>query len=241
MKKELQELLEYSKIELIEKKENSEYLGTIRFKFAEAEKTNKNKRVYSQKVLDSAIEKLRSKDKAVLGQSGHPKDGATVLDSVSHVLDKIERNGKNYFAEAKLLNTTSGKNIKILSKVTSIGASMRGRGELQRNEDGVHEVKDGYELHSIDLVLDPSFKDARLVTESDAKRILNPTEASEKQKELKERIRNDMKPKGRIKNPDFNEEYISDESAYRQFDEAVRSCYQGSLVEFKENVLKKKK
>jgi len=171
---QLIENIKDAKVELIEEKETDKFLGTIKFEFAEYDFVNKNNRKYSKKVLDEAIEKLDT-EKGVLGQSGHPKDGATVLDAASHLIKKFWTKGRRYWAEAKLLNTVSGRNIKTLSKITDIGASLRGFGEVKQ-EDGVDVIQEGYEIKSVDLVLNPSFDFAHVVTEEDVKEYIKINE-----------------------------------------------------------------
>jgi len=126
----------------------------LRFQFMEADKQNLNKRTYPLPILSHAIEEAQAKIDAgasLYGSTDHQvKMG---LDDVSHRLLKLEMRNKEAWAEAAVLPTTKGKNLAVLIKAGgSVGVSARGLGTVEK---GV--VQEGYILHGVDCVLDPSF------------------------------------------------------------------------------------
>ena len=103
----------------------------------------------------------RLKKQDVAGRIEHSEFGGAELHKISHVITdvKFDEKTKEAIASAKLLNTTSGRDLKTLVKTVNLGASMVGRGNI--DDDGV--VADDYELSQIDLVKNPSFGDVTKV------------------------------------------------------------------------------
>lgn len=154
-----------------------------------AEIVNKNKRVYTrglwEKLLAEGsgfIERLRNR--RVLGELGHPKDGKTDLSKVSHLVTNVwmdeARNpdciacktGSNphahIMAEEEVLDTPHGKILASLYEAgVQLGVSSRGQGSV-RAEGDVSYVNDDYRLETFDHVLDPSTPGAypRVMSES---------------------------------------------------------------------------
>jgi hypothetical protein len=79
------------------------------------------------------------------------------LDRVSHMITKLEADGKNFVGEAKLLGTPMGEIAKALIKDGGkLGVSSRGMGSLE-SRGGANYVKDDFYLATAaDIVADPS-------------------------------------------------------------------------------------
>ena len=131
--------------------------------FMQAEKKNKNGRVYPQKVLfneaNRYIKEYVKKNRA-MGELGHP-DGPTVnLERVSHVIKELKVDGNDIRGKAKVMDTPYGKIVKnLIDEGTNLGVSTRGMGSL-KNVNGINEVQKDFMLSAVDIVADPSAPDA---------------------------------------------------------------------------------
>lgn len=147
--------------------QNVEYIieqktGGMKIKgiFMQAEQKNRNGRVYPFPILEKEVKRYNEefiKEGRAFGELGHP-DGPTVnLDRVSHMITRLEPNGKNFIGEAKLLSTPMGEIAKALIKDGGkLGVSSRGMGSLE-SRNGVNYVKDDFYLATAaDIVADPS-------------------------------------------------------------------------------------
>lgn len=152
-----------STFKIIEAGEKDQFLATLEFSWGEGDFKNKNDRTYPfEKVWKPAVETFENKVKAsvVPGQSDHPMlSSNTQLASVSHILQKIWLEGKKAFARASILKTSKGVDLlRVLKSGVTLGASLRGMGEV----DAQGNVKPGLTIQTVDLVLNPSFKDAKI-------------------------------------------------------------------------------
>lgn len=131
--------------------------------FMEADKKNRNGRVYPKKILEREVERYNEefvKQMRALGELGHP-DGPTInLQRVSHVITELRGDGSNVIGKAKILNTKPGKVVKeFIDNGIKIGVSSRGMGSL-KNVEGVNEVQEDFILSAVDIVADPSAPNA---------------------------------------------------------------------------------
>jgi hypothetical protein len=132
----------------------------IRGIFMQSEQKNRNGRVYPFNVLEKEVKRYNEefiKQGRAFGELGHP-DGPTVnLDRVSHMITRLEPDGKNFIGEAKLLSTPMGEIAKaLISDGGKLGVSSRGMGSLE-SRNGVNYVKDDFYLATAaDIVADPS-------------------------------------------------------------------------------------
>lgn len=156
---------ELTDVEFItEDKESGGKNYKIRGIFMQSDIKNRNGRVYPQEVLAKEVAKYNknfiSQNRA-FGELGHP-DGPTVnLERVSHMITKMNPDGKNFVGEAKIMDTPMGKIVKnLMDEGAKLGVSSRGMGSLdQRN--GVNYVKDDFYLATAgDIVADPSAPNA---------------------------------------------------------------------------------
>ena len=132
----------------------------IRGIFMQADQKNRNGRVYPMGVLQKEVNRYNKEFVAegrAFGELGHPEGPTVNLDRVSHMITKLEANGKNFVGEAKLLSTPMGEIAKALIKDGGkLGVSSRGMGSLE-NKGGANYVKDDFYLATAaDIVADPS-------------------------------------------------------------------------------------
>ena len=131
----------------------------IRGIFAQAEKKNRNGRIYPMPIMEKALKKYDTeqvqKGRAV-GELNHPEGPTVNLDKVSHKINKLEFQGNDIVGEASILETPMGQIVKgLLDGGVTFGVSTRGMGSLsQRNNAMV--VNDDYILNAVDIVQDPS-------------------------------------------------------------------------------------
>lgn len=135
--------------------------------FLQADTQNRNGRVYPQAILDKEInryieEVINQNLISSCGELMHPENSPEVNpDRISHRILSLQREGKDYIGRAKILTETPcGKIVKILmDENLKIGVSSRALGSLQE-VNGVQEVQDDLRLSTIDIVGEPSVKDA---------------------------------------------------------------------------------
>lgn len=131
--------------------------------FMEADKKNRNGRMYPKKILFDEVKRYNedfvNKNRG-MGELGHP-DGPTVnLERVSHIIKELTTDGSNIMGKAKILDTPYGKIVKnLIDEGVKIGVSSRGMGSL-KNVDGVNEVQEDFMLAAVDIVADPSAPNA---------------------------------------------------------------------------------
>jgi len=148
----------------------------------EADKVNKNNRIYPRDVLEEAVEELqtRIKKKRVFGQTDHPMLAAGRLSESSHLTTDVywEDGSNRLIAEHLILNTPSGEILKeIIRAGGRPGMSSRGRGTSVSKKIGgreVEEIQKGFRFDGFDFVINPSVTTARI-----RKIIENAVEAEE--------------------------------------------------------------
>lgn len=151
---------------LTEKREDGKKDFYIEGVFMQAERPNKNKRVYSEGVLTREVNRynkeLVEKNRA-FGELGHPNGPSINLDRVSHIITelKYDPSTHNFLGKAKVLDTPMGNIARgIIESGGQLGVSSRGMGSL-KERNGIMEVQDDYYLATAaDIVADPSAPDA---------------------------------------------------------------------------------
>ncbi len=85
--------------------------------FMQAEKQNRNGRVYPRHVLSKEVERYNkdyvNKNRA-FGELGHPDSPTINLDRVSHMITSLRSDGNNFIGKAKILDTPNGQIVKSL-------------------------------------------------------------------------------------------------------------------------------
>ena len=156
---------EIEKVEVLTESKNGKKSLYIKGPFLQAEKVNRNGRMYPMGIMEREVERY-SKDYVqkgrALGELGHP-DGPTVnLDRVSHKITELYRDGNNFIGKAQILSTPMGKIAESLLKDgVTLGVSSRGIGSLRETKNGYKEVGEDFMLATAaDIVADPSAPDA---------------------------------------------------------------------------------
>jgi len=130
--------------------------------FMQADKENKNGRIYPRSVMEKELERYQSliKEKRSLGELGHPPNPTINLNNVSHLITNLRFEGSDIVGKAKVLDTPMGKIDKnFIEEGVRLGVSSRGLGSL-KEKNGINEVQDDFHLATVDIVADPSAPDA---------------------------------------------------------------------------------
>lgn len=128
--------------------------------FAQAEKENRNGRIYPKKIMESAVNKYIKEfvsSRRALGELSHPENRPTVKPELaSHLITEFRMDGNNVMGKAKVLNTPQGQIVKgLLEGGVKLGVSTRGLGSVTE-KNGSTFVGDDYTLMAVDVVSDPS-------------------------------------------------------------------------------------
>ena len=152
-----------SDLEVIEEKVGGKKTLAIEGVFMQADKKNRNGRVYEKEVLENAVNKYvkeQVETGRAVGELNHP-DGPTInLDKVSHKITELRWDGSNVIGKASILKTPMGQIVEgLLEGGVKLGVSSRGMGSLvQRN--GTQHVGKDFMLSTVDIVQDPSAPEA---------------------------------------------------------------------------------
>lgn len=147
---------------LVEKKEDGTKNIFIEGIFMQAEKPNKNGRMYPKGIMEKEIARYQDliNEKRSLGELGHPPNPQINLNQVSHLITDLRFEGNDIIGKAKILDTPMGKIAKnFLEEGVRLGVSSRGLGSL-KEKNGINEVQDDFHLATVDIVADPSAPDA---------------------------------------------------------------------------------
>jgi len=148
---------------IVEKKENGDKNYVIEGVFAQADKKNRNGRIYPKQIMEPAVDKYVTEQvskKRAVGELNHPEGPTVNLDKVSHLITDLKFEGNDVVGRAQILDTPMGKIVKgLLEGGVQLGVSTRGMGSLE-NRNGAMVVKDDFILSTIDIVQDPSAPEA---------------------------------------------------------------------------------
>lgn len=127
--------------------------------FAQAEKKNRNKRIYPKKILESAVDKYVqnyvSMDRA-LGELNHPAYPMPDPAQACILIKELKWNGNDVYGKAKVLSSEKGKTLAaLINDGVRFGVSTRGVGSITEKAD-VGIVESDYAINAIDVVLMPS-------------------------------------------------------------------------------------
>ena len=148
---------------LTEKKEDGTKSVYIEGIFMQAEKPNRNGRMYGKSIMEREVQKYQEliNEKRSLGELGHPPNPSINLNQVSHMITGLKFEGNDIYGKAKILDTPMGKIAKnFIEEGVRLGVSSRGLGSVKLNKEGVNEVQDDFHLATVDIVADPSAPDA---------------------------------------------------------------------------------
>lgn len=130
--------------------------------FMQANRENKNGRVYPKAIMEKEVGRYQQliKEKRSLGELGHPPNPTINLNQVSHLITELTFMGDDVIGRAKILDTPMGNIAKnFINEGVMLGVSSRGLGSLKM-KNGVNEVQDDFHLATVDIVADPSAPDA---------------------------------------------------------------------------------
>lgn len=150
---------------ITEAKESGEKEYFIEGVFLQANKKNRNGRIYPLHIMEKEVnrymEEVVNKNRAY-GELGHPAGPQINLDRVSHLITNLRRDGDNFIGKAKIANTPMGNIARgLLQSGAQLGVSSRGMGSLKPSKDGIMEVQEDFHLATAaDIVADPSAPDA---------------------------------------------------------------------------------
>lgn len=131
--------------------------------FLQAEKPNRNGRIYPKHVLEDEVRKYQTKilERSSVGELGHPDTPTINLDRTSHLITELRFDGNNVYGKAKILDTPYGNIVKsFIKEGIKLGVSSRGVGSVKTNRNGLDEVQGDFILSTIDIVQNPSAPDA---------------------------------------------------------------------------------
>lgn len=127
--------------------------------FMQAEKQNRNNRIYPRAVLKDAVSRFIAEQVSTgraVGELNHPEGPQINLDKVSHRITELKWNGDDVCGKALILNTPMGMIVKgLLDGGVKLGVSSRGMGSVE-SRNGKTYVKEDFSLATIDIVQDPS-------------------------------------------------------------------------------------
>lgn len=148
---------------IVEKKEDGSKKYVIEGVFAQADKKNRNGRIYPKPIMERAVGKYVSDQvskKRAVGELNHPEGPTVNLDKVSHLITDLQVKGNDVVGKAQILETPMGKVVEgLLEGGVQLGVSTRGMGSLEQR-NGAMYVKDDFILSTVDIVQDPSAPDA---------------------------------------------------------------------------------
>jgi hypothetical protein len=159
---DLSEQIEY----ITEARESGEKNHYIQGPFMQAERPNRNGRIYPIDVLQNAVNVYIEKKvnmNCAYGEFEHPETGPRInLERVSHMVTELKFDGSDVIGKAKLTETPMGKiAIGLLKSGANLGVSSRGMGSLVPSKDGIMIVQPDFQLATAaDIVADPSAPNA---------------------------------------------------------------------------------
>lgn len=133
--------------------------------FMQAEKKNRNGRIYPKSILDEAVS-VYNKDfiqkKRAIGELNHPPRLNVDPAEASHLITELYWSGNDVFGKAKILEgTPKGSILKgLIDGGVCMGVSSRAAGSVKKNKLGINEVQNDLRLSTVDAVSDPSAPDA---------------------------------------------------------------------------------
>ena len=127
--------------------------------FMQAEKQNRNNRIYPRAILRDAVSRFVAEQVSTgraVGELNHPDGPQINLDKVSHRITELRWQNDDVYGKALVLNTPMGMIVKgLLDGVVKLGVSSRGMGSVE-SRGGKTYVKEDFSLATVDIVQDPS-------------------------------------------------------------------------------------
>ena len=131
--------------------------------FMQADKKNRNGRIYEKSILENAVNRYVKEQVSTgraVGELNHPEGPGINLDKVSHKITELRFEGSDVIGKASILQTPMGKIVEgLLEGGVKLGVSSRGMGSLEK-KNGVMSVGKDFMLATVDIVQDPSAPEA---------------------------------------------------------------------------------
>ncbi len=131
--------------------------------FMQADKKNRNGRIYEKSILEGAVNRYVKEQVSTgraVGELNHPAGPGINLDKVSHKITELRFEGSDVIGKASILKTPMGKIVEgLLEGGVKLGVSSRGMGSLEQ-KNGVMKVGKDFILATVDIVQDPSAPEA---------------------------------------------------------------------------------
>lgn len=131
--------------------------------FMQAEKENRNRRIYPKSILNAAVERYvreQVNTGRAVGELNHPSGPSINLDKVSHRILELKWDNNDVYGKALVLKTPMGQIVSgLIEGGVKLGVSSRGMGTIEER-GGKSYVKNDFMLSTVDVVQDPSAQDA---------------------------------------------------------------------------------
>lgn len=131
--------------------------------FMEAERINKNNRIYPLDEMNREVERYIKEMVAqgrAMGELNHPTTADVDLERACHMVTELKQEGNKFIGKSKVLSTPCGKIVEsLIQDGVKVGMSTRSLGKLTEDTDGINKVGD-MRLVAVDCVADPSCTDA---------------------------------------------------------------------------------
>lgn len=195
----LAELYDESEVAYITEGEGDQKKHYIEGIYLQAGVVNKNGRLYRPDIMEREVIKYTKShinEGRAWGELDHPPTPSVNLKNVSHRTIALTKEGNSWIGKSIITeDTPMGKIVLGLMKSGGkLGTSSRGLGSLKRNNQGVNEVQDDFNLRVAgDIVSDPSAPGAFVTgIMENAEWILDPITGNWKMQELVEEIQKDV-------------------------------------------------
>lgn len=131
--------------------------------FMQANKVNRNNRLYPKSILEGAVMKYVAEQVntgRAVGELNHPEGPGINLDKVSHKITELRFEGSDVVGKATVLNTPMGQIVQgLLEGGVKLGVSSRGMGTVEKKA-GHTVIKNDFILATVDIVQNPSAQGA---------------------------------------------------------------------------------
>jgi hypothetical protein len=135
--------------------------------FMQAEKKNRNGRIYPKRILEREVNKYVDSHvtpRTALGELNHPTSPSINPERASHLITQLRLEGNDFIGKAKVLSTPVGQIVRnLIEDGVQLGVSSRGLGSLKEGANsykGSKVVQSDFRLVTVDVVSDPSAHDA---------------------------------------------------------------------------------
>jgi hypothetical protein len=163
----ISEAADFNNVSLLVEEKNGKKEMFIEGIFLQAEKKNRNGRIYPKEILEREVNKFKDNHvnaRTALGELNHPPSPSINPERASHLITELKLEGTDYIGKAKVLSTPIGQIVRgLIEDGVQLGVSSRGLGSLKEGVGqykGSKLVQPDYRLVTVDVVSDPSAHDA---------------------------------------------------------------------------------